>query len=190
VVKLSILLGLCLLATVAQAKTETAVFAGGCFWCLEADFDKLDGVVETVSGFDGGKLANPTYDKVSAGGTGYAEAVKVVFDPSKISYAQLVDYFWRHIDPTVKDAQFCDHGHQYRSAIFYLSEQQKQIAEQSKQKLAAKFPTIYTEITASTQFYPAEEYHQNFSKKHSVKYKYYRWRCGRDARVEEIWGKS
>ncbi|MBL7481463.1 peptide-methionine (S)-S-oxide reductase MsrA [Legionella bononiensis] len=168
-------------------KTEQAIFAGGCFWCMEADFDHLPGVISTTSGYDGDTIKNPTYEQVSAGGTNYAESVLVEFDSNKVSYKQLVDYFFRHIDPTTKDGQFCDQGHQYRSAVFYLNNEQKTVAEAVKNSLMHTVPKIYTEIVPSTQFYPAEEYHQNYYQKNPIRYKYYRYRCGRDARVEEVW---
>lgn len=180
-----ILLLLCL--SPVWAKTAEAIFAGGCFWCMEADFDKLPGVLKTYSGYDGGKVKNPTYRQVSGGKTNYAEAVKVIYDPDKVSYHELVAYFWRHIDPTVKDAQFCDKGRQYRSAIFYLNQEQKKIAEASKKKLERRFETIYTEITSSTQFYLAEAYHQNYYQKNPLRYQFYRYRCGRDRRIQEVW---
>ncbi|KTD20951.1 peptide methionine sulfoxide reductase [Legionella lansingensis] len=171
----------------AYSATAQAIFAGGCFWCVEADFDKVAGVLATESGFDGGTEKNPTYQSVSSGKTNYAEAVRVTFDPNKVSYQQLVNYFWKHIDPTVKDSQFCDHGRQYRSAIFYLDEGQKRIALASKREIEKKFPHVYTEIVPSTHFYPAEEYHQNYYINHPLRYKYYRYRCGRDQRVQEVW---
>lgn len=170
----------------------TAIFAGGCFWCMEKDFEKVPGVVEVESGFTGGQLANPSYEQVSHGGTGHAEAVRVHFNAQKISYEKLVDYFWHHIDPTVKDQQFCDKGHQYRSAIFYLDDVQKKIAEASKTTLehSAKFAQIYTAISPASTFYPAEEYHQDYYKKNPIRYAYYRKSCGRDARVDEVWRSS
>ena len=170
--------------------TATAIFAGGCFWCLEADFDKLPGVIATESGYTGGKAANPTYHQVSAGGTGHAEAVRVSYDPTKLSYQQLVDYFWRHIDPTVKDRQFCDVGTQYRSAIYWQSEAERRIAEASRDTLlkSGRLPNVFTEIAAASTFYPAEEYHQDYYKKNPIRYTYYRKSCGRDTRVHEIWG--
>lgn len=170
---------------------ETAIFAGGCFWCVESDFDKIPGVIETVSGFTGGHKVNPTYEEVSAGGTGHAEAVQVVFDPAKVSYQELVDRFWRTIDPTTLNRQFCDSGNQYRTAIFYNSPQQKIIAEQSKMALEKTKPfkaPIVTEITQATTFYPAEEYHQNFHNKNPLRYNFYRYNCGRDQRLEQLWG--
>ena len=171
----------------AIAATEKAVFAGGCFWCMQADFDKLPGVLSTTSGFDGGDTKNPSYELVSSGATNYAEALLIVFDSDKVSYQQLLDYFWLHIDPTTKDMQFCDHGQQYRSAIFYLNKTQQQLANASKEKLQPLFTNIYTQITPSTHFYPAEEYHQNYYKKNPLRYKYYRYRCGRDKRIQQVW---
>ena len=174
----------------SAASTATAIFAGGCFWCLEADFDKLPGVIATESGYTGGKTPNPTYHQVSAGGTGHAEAVRVSYNPAKVGYQQLVDYFWHHIDPTVKDSQFCDHGTQYRSAIFWQNESERKIAEASRDALlrSGKFREVYTEITAASAFYPAEEYHQDYYLKNPIRYTYYRHACGRDARVQEVWG--
>ncbi len=171
-------------------QTQIAIFAGGCFWCVESDFDKVPGVTETVSGYIGGHLKNPTYEQVSAGGTGHTEAVKITFDPKKISYEKLLDIFWRSIDPTTKDRQFCDVGDQYRSGIFHLSSEQKKLAEQSKAELDKNKPfkeSIVTEITQATKFYPAEEYHQNYYQKNPLRYKYYRYSCGRDKRVTELW---
>lgn len=172
--------------------TATAIFAGGCFWCLEADFDKLAGVIDTQSGYTGGSLADPSYRQVSAGGTGHAESVRVTYDPAKVSYRQLVEYFWHHIDPTVKDRQFCDVGTQYRSAIFWQSDAERRIAEASRDALLAsgKLPRIFTEIAAASAFYPAEEYHQDYYRKNPIRYAYYRKSCGRDARVREVWGDS
>lgn len=173
--------------------TETAVFAGGCFWCTESDFDKVKGVVATTSGYIGGHKNNPTYKEVSAGGTGHTEAVKVEFNPAQVSYAELLKVFWRNIDPTTADAQFCDHGSQYRSAIFYMNEEQKRLALASKAALEKNKPfkeSIVTEITQATMFYPAEDYHQNYHDRNPVRYNYYRWGCGRDARLEELWGKG
>ncbi len=172
------------------AAGASAIFAGGCFWCVEADFEKLPGVLKVESGYTGGQVPNPTYEQVSAGGTGHAEAVRVWFDPARVSYAQLLDYFWHHIDPTVHDRQFCDVGHQYRSAIFYQDEAQRRAAEASKAALerSGRLPHIYTEISAAGPFYPAEEYHQGYYKKNPLRYKFYRLSCGRDARVAEVWG--
>ncbi len=193
--RLNLLLAVCVLsfATVARAAdtaTANALFAGGCFWCIEADFEKLDGVIDVESGYIGGKLANPTYQQVSRGGTGHAEAVRVRYDPRKVSYEKLLDYFWRHIDPTVKDRQFCDVGSQYRSAIFYQNAAEEKAARASLQALqqSGRFEHIYTEIVPATTFYLAEEYHQDYYKKNPVRYGYYRYSCGRDARVEAVWG--
>lgn len=170
---------------------EKATFAGGCFWCMEPAFDKLDGVKSVVSGYTGGRKPNPTYEEVSAGTTGHAESVEITYDPAVISYSKLLDVFWRNIDPTVKDRQFCDAGSQYRSAIFYHGEEQKRLAEASKRAIeqSRRFPgTIYTEIAPATTFYAAEEYHQQYYRKNPVRYKYYRYSCGRDQRLKELWG--
>ena len=170
------------------AGQAVATFAGGCFWCVESDFDHVPGVVSTTSGYTGGTVANPTYEQVSGGGTGHAESVQVIYDTSKVTYAQLLDYFWHHIDPTVKDRQFCDYGHQYRTAIFVHNDEERKLAEESKQKVAAQLKVpIYTEIDKAGPFYPAEEYHQDFYVKNPTKYKFYRWNCGRDQRIEQIW---
>ncbi len=176
--------------TTPAAKNAMAIFAGGCFWCVEADFDKLPGVVDTESGYAGGQVSNPTYEQVSDGGTGHAEVVRITFDPKKVTYEQLLDYFWRHIDPTVKDRQFCDTGDQYRSAIFFQGDAQRLAAQASKTRLekSGRFPRIYTEVAAADAFYPAEEYHQDYYKKNPIRYKFYRTSCGRDARVVEVWG--
>ncbi len=172
-------------------QTETAVFAGGCFWCVESDFDKVDGVLSTTSGFVGGHTANPTYREVSAGGTGYTEAVRVEFDPARVSYAQLLEKFWPTIDPTVKDQQFCDVGSQYRTGIYPLNEQQLKAATASKAALEKMRPfrqPIVTEIVMAGTFYPAEEYHQDYYLKNPIRYAFYRRNCGRDARLKELWG--
>ena len=172
--------------------SATAIFAGGCFWCVEADFDKLPGVLNTESGYAGGELQNPTYQQVSRGGTGHAESVRVTYDPKKVSYEQLLDYFWHHVDPTVKDRQFCDVGNQYRTAIFYRDDAQRLAAQASKAALekSGRVAHVYTEIAPADTFYPAEEYHQDYYKKNPIRYKYYRTACGRDARVNEVWGKK
>jgi peptide-methionine (S)-S-oxide reductase len=170
-----------------NAKTAEAIFAGGCFWCVEADFDKVPGVLQINSGYDGGTEPNPTYELVSSGTTPYVESVQVLYDPTRVTYQQLLDYYWHHIDPTVKDAQFCDHGRQYRSVIFYLNEEQKKAALASKRALEKQLPAVYTDIIPSTHFYVAEAYHQNYYQKNPLRYKYYRYRCGRDQRVEELW---
>jgi peptide-methionine (S)-S-oxide reductase len=176
----------------APAKTEVAIFAGGCFWCTESDFDKVPGVLETISGFVGGKEMNPTYNQVSGGGTSHTEGVKVTYDPSKVTYAQLVEIFWKTIDPTVKDQQFCDVGRHYRSGIFFMNAEQQKAAAESKAALekSGKFKTIHTEVTQATPFWPAEEYHQNYYQKNPIRYNYYRSGCGRDKRLQELWGKK
>jgi peptide-methionine (S)-S-oxide reductase len=174
-------------------KTERAIFAGGCFWCMEKPFDELPGVISVMSGYTGGHSRNPTYKEVSAGGTGHAEAVEVVYDPANISYDRLVTVFWHNIDPTVRDRQFCDTGDQYRSAIFYTTEEQHRIALQSKAGLEKNKPfrePIVTDIVKAEEFYQAEEYHQKYYKKNPIRYKYYRNGCGRDRRLKELWGSS
>lgn len=175
-----------------EQRTATAIFAGGCFWCTEADFEKLDGVISAESGYTDGQSANPTYEQVSAGATGHVEAVRVVYDPTKASYETLINYFWQTIDPTVKDEQFCDKGSQYRSAIFWSNDSEREIVERSRDALleSSRFSTIYTEIKPASTFYPAEEYHQDYYKKNPVRYKYYRFSCGRDQRLKQIWGKT
>lgn len=170
-----------------------ATFAGGCFWCTEADFEKLPGVVKVISGYTGGQKGNPTYEEVSSGTTGHLEAVQVYYDPSKISYEELLDYFWKHVDPTDSGGQFVDRGLQYRSVIFYHDEEQKRLAEKSKEELgkSGRFnKPIVTEILKFTKFYDAEEYHQDYYKTHALKYKYYRWGSGRDQFLEKVWGKQ
>ena len=177
----------------SDARYAKATFAGGCFWCMEPPFDKLPGVISTTSGYTGGRTKNPTYDQVSSGGTGHAEAVEVVYDPSKITYARLLDVFWKNIDPLTPNRQFCDIGTQYRSAIYYHNEEQKQLAEASKKALekSARFQQpIVTEIAAASPFYRAEEYHQDYYKKNPIRFKFYKYRCGRDQRLEELWGTS
>ncbi|MDH5477108.1 MAG: peptide-methionine (S)-S-oxide reductase MsrA [Nitrospinota bacterium] len=178
-------------ASEEKMETATAIFAGGCFWCMEPPYDKLDGVISTTSGYSGGKTKNPSYNEVSNGGTGHAEVVRITFDPRKISYTELLEVFWRNIDPTVRDRQFCDIGSQYRSAIFYLDDTQKKEAEDSLRRLEKSKPfagPIMTEITRATEFYPAEEYHQDYYRKNPIRYKYYRYSCGRDERLHELWG--
>ena len=175
----------------APAGLAKAIFAGGCFWCVEADFDKVPGVKSTTSGYIGGKVANPTYDQVSSKSTGHAEAVEVVFDPKVVSYEQLVDYFWRTIDPTTKDRQFCDAGSPYRTGIFVLDGQQLAAAKASLAQLEKSKPfkePIVTEITLAGPFYAAEGYHQNYYKENPIRYKYYRNGCGRDDRLKQLWG--
>lgn len=177
----------------AQSKVGVAVFAGGCFWCTESDFDKLPGVLETTSGYIAGHLDNPSYEQVSAGDSGHVEAVQVRFDLSKTSYARLLEAFWPTIDPVTPNAQFCDHGSQYRSVIFYGDADEKALAEASKAALQAsgKLPApVVTEILPATRFYPAEDYHQNYHQRNPLRYAYYRNGCGRDARLEQLWGKK
>ncbi len=172
---------------------EKATFAGGCFWCMEAPFDKLPGVVSVTVGYTGGRTTSPTYEEVSAGGTGHAESVEIVFDPAKIGYGRLLDVYWRNVDPTTPDRQFCDVGAQYRTAIFYHGEEQKRLAEESKKALeeSKRLPgAIVTEIVPAGTFWPAEEYHQHYYKKNPIRYKFYRYNCGRDRRLEELWGRD
>ena len=175
----------------APANTAKATFAGGCFWCVESDFDKVPGVISTTSGYIGGSVANPTYEQVSAKKTGHAEAVEIVFDPQQVTYERLVEYFWHTIDPTTKDRQFCDGGTPYRTAIFAQDAEQLKIAQASKAALEKSKPfkdAVVTEIALATRFYPAEDYHQDYYLKNPVRYKYYRSGCGRDARLKELWG--
>ena len=169
----------------------TATFAGGCFWCMEPPFDALDGVLSTTSGYIGGDTSKPSYEQVSAGGTGHAEAVQVIYDPTKISYAELLDVFWRNIDPLAVDRQFCDIGDQYRSAIFARDDEQEKLARASREAIASSGKLegrIVTEIVKGGEFWPAEEYHQDYYQKNPVRYKYYRDSCGRDRRLTKIWG--
>ena len=178
-----------MLGGAAHAANATAIFAGGCFWCTESDFEKLPGVIAAESGYTAGKTTKPTYEAVSAGHTGHTEAVRVTYDPAKVSYAQLVEFFWRTIDPTEKDRQFCDVGDQYRSGIYWGNEAERQIVLASRDALqkTGRFKTIYTELAPASTFYLAEDYHQDYYKKNSVRYNYYRYSCGRDARVKSLW---
>ncbi len=171
---------------------QLATFAGGCFWCVESDFDKIDGVIATTSGFMGGTTPNPTYKQVTAGGTGHIEVVQIVFDPAKVSYQKLLDVFWRTVDPYDAGGQFCDRGDSYETAIFAHGAEQLHAAEASKQALAKTGPKapIVTPIRVAGAFTPAEDYHQDYYKKNPVRYAYYRHSCGRDARIEALWGKS
>ena len=175
-------------------KEEIATFAGGCFWCMQPPFDKQKGVISTIVGYAGGAKKNPTYEEVSGGGTGHAESIQVTFDPSAVSYQQILEVFWRQIDPATPNAQFCDHGDQYRSSIFYHSEEQKNLALESKANLEKSGPyagkKIVTEITPAGDFWPAEDYHQMYYKKNPIRYKFYRFNCGRDQYLEKIWGKN
>ena len=168
-----------------------AIFAGGCFWCMQGPFDDLPGVSKTISGYTGGRTVDPSYNDVSSGMTGHAEAVEVIYDPAKVSYDKLLDVYWHNVDPTVKDQQFCDHGTQYRTAIFYKDDAQRQAAEASKAALDKGKPfkePIVTQIVMAGPFYPAEEYHQDYYKKNPVKYHVYRTGCGRDSRLKQLWG--
>ena len=174
----------------SQAK---ATFAGGCFWCMEEAFEKVEGVVSVISGYTGGQVENPSYEQVSAGGTGHTESIEVLYDASKVTYAQLLEVFWKNVDPTTPNAQFCDHGNQYRTAIFYHDEIQKQLIDESLQEIeiSKNFPeAIVTEISPASVFYTAEEYHQDFYTKNPIRYKYYKWNCGRVKRLEQLWGNS
>jgi len=169
----------------------TATFAGGCFWCMEHPFDKLDGVISTTPGYTGGSKPDPTYKEVSRGNTGHAESVQIVYDPRRINYQQLLDVYWHNIDPTMANGQFCDWGNQYRSEIFYHTEEQRRLAEESKAALEEHKPfagPVVTRISKAGKFYPAEDYHQDYYLKNPLRYKFYRYGCGRDKRLEELWG--
>ena len=183
-------------AAAAQGSAQTqkglqkATFASGCFWCTEADFDKVSGVKVTTSGYIGGHVKNPTYEEVSAGRTGHAEAVEVLFDPAVVSYKQLLDNYWKNVDPFTPNRQFCDVGSQYRPEIFVHDAAQRAAAEASKAEMQKRFSQpIVVKISEASVFYPAEAYHQDYYRTHSIQYRYYRWRCGRDERLEEIWRK-
>ena len=195
---ITLVLGVTLMAAPAQSQSEeiahtdkTAIFAAGCFWCIEKDMEQLDGVKEAISGYTGGHVDNPTYEQVSTGDTGHREAIKVVYDPHKVSYEDLLDVFWKNHDPFDNKGQFCDIGFQYSPAVYYIDDEQKELAEKSKvaaeEKLGAE---ILTAIEPVKEFYPAEDYHQNYYEKNPVRYKFYRWNCGRDERLEEVWGKD
>jgi peptide-methionine (S)-S-oxide reductase len=174
-----------------DATPSKAYFAGGCFWCMEEAFEKVEGVLSATSGYMGGRVANPSYEEVSAGRTGHAESVEVVYDPSRVSYQKLLEAFWHNVDPLTPNAQFCDHGSQYRSAIFYQTDEEKRTSEASKQALeqSKRFTEpIVTQIVQASQFYPAEEYHQDFYKKNPIRYKFYKYNCGRAQRLETLWG--
>ena len=175
-----------------EQELDTATFSGGCFWCMEQPFDMLPGVIKTIPGYTGGDTKHPTYKEVSSGTTGHVEAMQITYAPSVISYEKLLEVYWHNIDPTNGNGQFCDTGNQYRAGIFYHNEEQKRLAEQSKTLLEKnkKFTgSIMTFIAAATEFYPAEDYHQNFSRKNPLTYKFYRFTCGRDNRLNELWGK-
>lgn len=173
--------------------SEKATFAGGCFWCMEGPFEQLEGVISVTSGYTGGEKVNPTYEEISSGATGHAEAIEILYDSSKITYEQLLEVFWRNIDPTTHNQQFADHGTQYRTAIFYHNEEQRQLAEASKQRLASsgKFRgPIVTEMTPASTFYPAEDYHQDYHKKNPLRYKLYHEGSGRAGFLRKLWGKE
>jgi peptide-methionine (S)-S-oxide reductase len=175
----------------AEDGQAVATFAGGCFWCMEPPYDELEGVIATTSGYIGGSKADPTYQDVSGGGTGHAEAVQVTYDPTKVSYERLLEVFWHNVDPLDAGGQFCDRGDQYRTAIFVHDDEQRRLAEASKQALEGSWrltQPIVTEIVAAAPFYPAEDYHQDYYEKNPIRYKFYRWNCGRDARLEQLWG--
>ena len=171
---------------------QVATFAGGCFWCTQSDFDKVNGVISTTAGYTGGSKSNPTYEEVSSGDTGHIESVQIVYDPNKVSYEQLLDFYFHNIDPTRDDGQFCDSGQQYRPVIFYHNNEQKQLAEAYKQRLidSKQFPQVLVQILPAKTFYPAEDYHQEYYRKNPVRYKYYRYNCGRDKRLKQLWGSS
>ncbi len=169
--------------------TATAIFAGGCFWCMESVFDKMPGVISTTSGYTGGRTKNPTYEAVKTGLTGHIESMQIAYDPAQVSYEQLLWLFWHNIDPVKANGQFCDEGGQYRSAIFYGDESEKKLAEETKDQVAKELGArVRTDITKATTFYPAEDYHQDYYEKNPTKYKFYRWTCGRDARLDAVWG--
>lgn len=177
----------------AEPKIETAILAGGCFWCIESDFEKLDGVSDVISGYIGGHVNNPTYKQVSGGRSGHIESVKVSYDANKLNYTEILDYFWHHVDPTRNDGQFCDRGPQYRPAIFYQNENQHKLAIASEKHIEGSKPFkegLKVELIQASEFYPAEEYHQDYYKKNPIRYKLYRFNCGRDSRVNELWGKT
>ncbi len=172
---------------------EKATFAGGCFWCMEEAFEKVKGVTSVVSGYIGGQVENPTYEQVSAGGTGHTESIEIIYDPNIVTYQRLLEVYWKNVDPTTPNAQFCDHGNQYRTAIFYHDEHQKQVIDESKKNIEVTkgFPeSIVTEISPASTFFPAEEYHQDYYAKNPIRYKYYKWNCGRAKRLEQLWGIS
>lgn len=173
--------------------TAKAYFAGGCFWCMEEAFEKVDGVLTVVSGYMGGTVADPTYEQVSDGRTGHAESIEVTYDPTKVTYQKLLDAFWRNIDPTTPNAQFCDHGNQYRSVVFYTTDEERQLSEDSKRAIeqSKRLPApIVTQLVQASTFYQAEDYHQDYYKKNPFRYKYYKFSCGRAQRLETLWGKQ
>lgn len=181
-------------SSVQSAPTSAkAYFAGGCFWCMEEAFEKVDGVIAVVSGYMGGTVSNPTYEQVSDGHTGHAESIEVTYDPNKVTYQKLLDAFWRNIDPVMPNAQFCDHGTQYRAVVFYSTEEEKRLSEESKRAIeqSKRLPApIVTQFVQASTFYPAEDYHQDYYKKNPLRYKYYKYSCGRAQRLEDLWGKQ
>jgi peptide-methionine (S)-S-oxide reductase len=188
-------LGFALASSLAAAQSddgfERAVFAGGCFWCMEPPYDKVDGVIETISGFSGGHVVDPSYEQVTRGGTGHLEVVQVVYDPERVGYEKLLDIYWRNVDPFDGGGQFCDRGESYRPAIFVQGEEQERLARQSLRDVQARFEqTIKVTIEPFEAFYAAEDYHQDYYDENPIRYKYYRWRCGRDDRLEEVWGEQ
>lgn len=190
---LSVSVAMATAAEDAAPAAAIATFAGGCFWCMEGPFDAIDGVLSTTSGYTGGQLVNPSYEQVSSGTTGHAEAVQVTYDPARVSYDELLEVFWHNIDPTTPNAQFCDHGNQYRPAIFFHDDAQQAAAQASRAELDQNKPfaaPIEVEITAATTFYPAEDYHQDYYLKNPLRYRFYRFNCGRDQRLTELWGKA
>ncbi|MBP7778271.1 MAG: peptide-methionine (S)-S-oxide reductase MsrA [Acidobacteria bacterium] len=177
--------------TGTKPATATAIFAAGCFWCVEEAFDRVDGVLTTTSGYTGGRTERPSYEDVSSGGTGHTEALQVTYDPSKVSYEALLQTFWHNVDPLDAGGQFCDRGSQYRSGVYYQSEEQQRLAEASKAKVAAQLgKAVVTEVVAAGPFYAAEDYHQGYYDKNPVRYKFYKWNCGRAQRLDELWGKK
>jgi len=190
---LILILNLFVTSAFAEKPPSTAIFAGGCFWCMEPPFDKLDGVISTTSGYTGGHKDNPTYKEVSSGTTGHTEAIEIKYDASKIQYKELLTVFWKNIDPTSGNGQFCDRGNQYRPGIFYLNDDQRKAAVNSLNQLEKNKPfkaPVKVEITEATTFYAAEDYHQDYYLTNPIRYKYYRYSCGRDKRLEHIWGES
>ncbi|MGI9470011.1 MAG: peptide-methionine (S)-S-oxide reductase MsrA [Rubripirellula sp.] len=175
----------------AGSELAVATFAGGCFWCMEPPFDKMDGVVSTTSGYTGGRTGDPSYEQVKTGRTGHIESMQVKYDPTRVSFEQLVSLFWHNVDPTQANGQFCDNGNQYRTAIFFHDDTQRMVAEETKKSVANELgKRIATEILKAETFYPAEDYHQDYYKKNPTKYKFYRWKCGRDARLAAVWGEK
>ncbi len=178
-------------AAAQTAARDTAIFAGGCFWCMEPPYDKLDGVTATISGYAGGHVPNPSYEQVTAGGTGHREAVQIIYDPGRVSYETLLDVFWVNVDPLDDGGQFCDRGFSYTTAIFARDGEQARLARESKEAVQEELEEpVVTPVVTGADFYPAEDYHQNYYREHSIRYRYYRWACGRDNRLEELWGQG